>query len=200
MEPEKLNRSQLTTQRILDAALELMTEYGAHRTPIETIAHAAGVSHMSVYRRWARKEDLITAILEREAVRMHTELDHRLAEIDDPFDRLVAEFTNSFWHYYTHPFLVGANAADQETTLKALTSASGPMFANLTDYLAGRLVDELGINESHDSVLAFSELLVRISHSLLLTSLDTRTFASREEVEVWGRTRFAALLQFARGW
>lgn len=195
-----MSRAEKTADRILDAALTLMAESGLHRTSIESIAVAAGVSHMTVYRRWPHKEDLITALLERESQRMRESVEHHLDGIDDRFEQFIEGFTVFFWHYYTHPLLTGPNPDDPMLTVKALTSASGPMFESLIDYLAHRLRAQAGPTPlDEDAARAFAELLIRISHSLLLTSIDTRPFVTREEVAAWGRSRLGALVRVRHG-
>lgn len=51
-------------QAILAAALELFTEHGHAGTSIEQVARRAGVGKLTVYRRWASKDELIAAAVE----------------------------------------------------------------------------------------------------------------------------------------
>ena len=57
-------RDPRTDQAILTAALELFTEHGHAGTSIEQIARRAGVGKLTVYRRWASKDELIAAAVE----------------------------------------------------------------------------------------------------------------------------------------
>jgi len=50
---------------ILDAALELLIERGFDETSIEQIAKRAGVARLTVYRRWAGKEDIFVDAIDR---------------------------------------------------------------------------------------------------------------------------------------
>ncbi len=51
--------------KILDAALELFSNQGFHRTSVDQIAKAAGVSKGLTYNYFNSKEDLLLAIVER---------------------------------------------------------------------------------------------------------------------------------------
>lgn len=62
-------RSARASQAILDAALELLGEVGIDALTIEGVAARAGVGKTTIYRRWASKEDLIAAVVQR----LHTE-------------------------------------------------------------------------------------------------------------------------------
>ncbi|MEU4365226.1 TetR/AcrR family transcriptional regulator [Promicromonospora sp. NPDC023987] len=57
-------RDPRTDDAILRAALELFTEHGHAGTSIEQIARRAGVGKLTVYRRWASKDELIAAAVE----------------------------------------------------------------------------------------------------------------------------------------
>ncbi|WP_127530976.1 TetR/AcrR family transcriptional regulator [Paenibacillus kobensis] len=53
-------RSQQADEAILNAARELMLEFGAYSFSMDTLAVRAGVSKPTIYRRWETKEALIT--------------------------------------------------------------------------------------------------------------------------------------------
>ncbi|MGO1056110.1 TetR/AcrR family transcriptional regulator [Crossiella sp. CA198] len=57
-------RAPETDAAILRAALELFVERGVEGASIEAIARQAGVGKLTVYRRWAGKEELIAAAIE----------------------------------------------------------------------------------------------------------------------------------------
>lgn len=52
--------------RILDAALELISEHGAAGTSLQMIADAIGVTKAAVYHQFKTKEAIIIALTERE--------------------------------------------------------------------------------------------------------------------------------------
>jgi AcrR family transcriptional regulator len=58
-------RDPRTDQAILRAALDLFLEHGPDGASIEQIAKRAGVARLTVYRRWATKEDLLLAAVDQ---------------------------------------------------------------------------------------------------------------------------------------
>lgn len=73
-----------TGERILEAALQTMLSFGIRRATVDEIARRAGVSHMTVYRRWSNKTDLVLAVLMREAQAMFSSVDAEIAALDSP--------------------------------------------------------------------------------------------------------------------
>jgi AcrR family transcriptional regulator len=86
-------------ERVLDAAAEAFAASGPDAS-IDEIAHAAGVGHGTVFRRFPTKDDLIYAVVERHFAQM-CELARDALASDDPgeaffdFVRRVAELSMS---------------------------------------------------------------------------------------------------------
>src|SRR5438034_7999818 len=72
---------------VLDAAFELFLEHGYDGTSMDAVARAAGVTKPVVYDCFASKEELFTALLQREEARVLEQiaaaLPHR-ADLADP--------------------------------------------------------------------------------------------------------------------
>ncbi|RDH76491.1 TetR/AcrR family transcriptional regulator [Mycolicibacterium moriokaense] len=58
-----------TSQRILDAALSEAAAVGLQRITVEDVVRRAGVSRMTAYRRYPRRDDLVEALVRRETQR-----------------------------------------------------------------------------------------------------------------------------------
>lgn len=58
-------RGRLRRARIVDAAAELFDARGFHNTSIDDIGAAAGISGPGLYRHFASKDDLLTAVFDR---------------------------------------------------------------------------------------------------------------------------------------
>lgn len=86
-------------ERVLDAATEAFAASGPD-VSIDEIAHAAGVGHGTVFRRFPTKDDLIYAVIQRHVAQMRDMAEEAL-ESDDPghaffdFVRNVAELAMS---------------------------------------------------------------------------------------------------------
>src|SRR5438105_15473421 len=78
---------------VLDAAFELFLEHGYDGTSMEAVAHAAGVTKPVVYDCFGSKEELFTALLQREEARVLGQIAAALpreADREDP-EPLVAD-------------------------------------------------------------------------------------------------------------
>jgi len=70
-------RSEAVSRAILDATLELIAEQGSISTvSIEGVAARSGTSKTTIYRRWASKEELVTAAVDSIKAPAEMELPH----------------------------------------------------------------------------------------------------------------------------
>lgn len=75
-------------QRLIDAAIELMTAAGGAEVTVQNVADRAGLSLRAFYRHFPSKNDLLLAVFE-ESIRANAEhLERELARSDDPLDRI----------------------------------------------------------------------------------------------------------------
>ncbi|GAA3140905.1 MULTISPECIES: TetR/AcrR family transcriptional regulator [Nonomuraea] len=63
--------------RILDAATELILRWGYDKTTIDDVAQRAGVAKGTIYLHWKTRDELFTALLRRERVRLVAEVRER---------------------------------------------------------------------------------------------------------------------------
>lgn len=80
-------------ERIMDVALDLAERDGYEAVRIREVAEKADVALGTVYRRFASKEDILAAVLEREANRLEERLGDRLLPGSSPEERLQVFFT-----------------------------------------------------------------------------------------------------------
>src|SRR5438046_5724801 len=67
---------------VLDAAFELFLEHGYDGTSMDAVAHAAGVTKPVVYDCFASKEELFTALLQREERRVLEQIDRKSTRLN----------------------------------------------------------------------------------------------------------------------
>ncbi|MGE0215794.1 TetR/AcrR family transcriptional regulator [Mycolicibacterium sp.] len=70
--------------RVLDAALDLISEHGVSGTSLQMIADAMGVTKAAVYRQFKSKDDIVIALTERELGRLEDALEAAEAETSAP--------------------------------------------------------------------------------------------------------------------
>jgi len=76
---EERSKREERADRILDAAAELMLRWGYNKTTIDDIARYAGVAKGTIYLHWKTREDLFTALMEREYIRLAQDFQQRIA-------------------------------------------------------------------------------------------------------------------------
>jgi AcrR family transcriptional regulator len=76
---EERSKREQRADRILDAAGELMLRWGYNKTTIDDIARSAGVAKGTIYLHWKTREDLFTALMKREYIRLAEEIKQRIA-------------------------------------------------------------------------------------------------------------------------
>jgi AcrR family transcriptional regulator len=59
-----------STEAILDAALVEFDQHGIRRVALDDVARRAGVSRTTIYRRFANKDELVSAVMDRENTRL----------------------------------------------------------------------------------------------------------------------------------
>lgn len=95
--PERAQAKQETRDRILHAVIDVVTREGVHAFTVQNVANAAGVSHRTVYRHFATREDLLNGLdemIERRGVQAGvdpkipdlTELPQAIGPIYESFD------------------------------------------------------------------------------------------------------------------
>jgi AcrR family transcriptional regulator len=131
--------SDLTSQRILDAALEVAAASGIRHLTMEQVARRAGVGRVTVYRRFGDKQRLVEALAVREARYCLTVLDSA-TEPDQPLADQVAEgFVASLRLLREHPLLSRLVRFEPDLLLEAMRNDRAAIFALSREYLAGRL-------------------------------------------------------------
>jgi len=73
----------------LDAAADCYLRLGVARTTAADIAHAAGFSRATLYRRFGSHESIFLAVLIRESEAMAAEARAHLARIEDPAEQII---------------------------------------------------------------------------------------------------------------
>lgn len=73
------SKREVRADRILDAAGELMLRWGYNKTTIDDIARQASVAKGTIYLHWKTREDLFTALMKREYIRLSEDLQQRIA-------------------------------------------------------------------------------------------------------------------------
>jgi AcrR family transcriptional regulator len=90
---------------ILDAALVEFERHGIHRVALEDVARRAGVSRTTIYRRFANRDDLVAAVIERENVALFADIAAELRNAGPQSNYYVEAFTSSILRFRRHRVL-----------------------------------------------------------------------------------------------
>ena len=94
-----------TQERILDAAYALVARVGVRKTTFEDVALKASVSRQTVYRYFPNKEELVRALMDREAERFFIALERAVPGEVDLERALERSLVFTLDYIGTHPLL-----------------------------------------------------------------------------------------------
>lgn len=156
--------------RIASAALDQFANYGIRRSTIDDVAKRAGVSRVTVFRRFASKERLVQFVIAREIRRGVDELDRAWEEGGSLEDRLTHGFSFAMRFTRGHPLFGRLLHSEPEVVLPLLTVDGGPALALYRSLIANRLRAEVQAGRAApDDIDVAAEVVARMAMSLLLT-------------------------------
>jgi AcrR family transcriptional regulator len=94
-----------TSHRILDAALQEAAAVGLQRITVEDVVRRAGVSRMTAYRRYPRRDDLVEALVRRETQRFLAAVADAIETVEDPNEGVAEAFIAAVTFAREHPML-----------------------------------------------------------------------------------------------
>jgi TetR/AcrR family transcriptional regulator, repressor for uid operon len=156
--------------RVAAAALDEFAEHGIRRTSMEDVARRAGVSRMTVFRRFASKQRLVEVVITREVHRGMQELDLLWEGAETLEDRLVAGFEFAGRYVRGHPLFDRLLRSEPEVLLPPLTLDGGPVLELYRSLIANRLQAEVNAGRARTADIdGVAEVIARLAISLLLT-------------------------------
>ena len=101
-----------TSQRILDAALTEAAAVGLQRITVEDVVRRAGLSRMTAYRRYPRRDDLVEALVRRETQRFLSAVADAIDSVEDPNEGVAEAFIAAVSFARAHLMLRRAGQAE----------------------------------------------------------------------------------------
>ncbi|MEN4450121.1 TetR family transcriptional regulator [Mycobacterium sp. SM3041] len=181
-------------ERVLEAAEQQFSEFGLRRTSMDRVAEAAGVSRITLYRRFANRDALLAAVVVREFRRYIAEFDAAVSPIIDPHERFVRGVAVAGVLFSQDSLLQRLLRTDPTDTLPLLTTDGSILVLMARDYVRGHLgrARDEGMPISGDLEM-IAELLVRVAHSMLLTP-DSTLDADEERLADFARRSIMPML------
>lgn len=172
---------------ILDAAVVEFERHGFRRVALDDVARRAGVSRTTIYRRFANRDDLVAAVVERENAALFDEIARELKQAGPQANYYVEAFTVAILKFRGHRVLNGMLAEDPGFVLALAHRHWGAAIVRMADAL--RVIFPPGFAEriGPQAVNDLAETILRYAATVLLlpsaepldTADDLRAFARR---------------------
>lgn len=172
---------------ILDAALVEFDRHGIRRVALEDVARRAGVSRTTIYRRFANRDDLVAAVMDRENARLFADIAEEVKSARPQSNPYVEAFTaamlRSRSHRLLNRMLLDEPALSLELARRHYGAAVGRLEQALQVIFPPGFTDRVGADAVHE----LAENIWRYAMMLLLlpsgepveTAEQIRAFATR---------------------
>ena len=175
------------TAQILDAALVEFERHGYRRVALDDVARRAGVSRTTIYRRFANKDELVGAVIERENIRLFAHIASELKKIAPQDNYYVEAFTLSIMEFRNHRVLHGMVLDDPALALELAgryhRAAIERMIDALQQIFPPGFAERIGaeaVEDFADCILRYAEMVLLLpSAQPVETPDDIRAFARR---------------------
>jgi AcrR family transcriptional regulator len=173
------DKRERTRRALIEAALQVIAEEGFVGSSLEAIARRAGVTRGSIYSNFAGRDELMTAAVASQGMRLDREFGGRL-----PLRANLRRFAETLLDQFPagardgSPIIEYQLYAMSQPALRAqLAAAYEAMFAKMTEALAAQYEERLVIG-AHALALAVQALTMGLVWQFMLTPQEVR----REDV------------------
>lgn len=187
-----------TSGRILAAAIEQTEDFGLRRFTIDDVARRVGLSRVTIYRHFPKKDQLVEAVILHELRRFLRAIDEAVTPYDTLEERLVEGFVFALTFLREHRLLDRLLRTEPEFILPYLTVRAGPILAAGRAFIAGfarREAGEGGLPLSDDEIDGISELLARAVLSFVVTPESVLGLRTKADIRRFAEHYLAPTLQ-----
>jgi AcrR family transcriptional regulator len=176
-----------STQAILDAAVVEFERHGLRRVALEDVARRAGVSRTTIYRRFANKDELIAAVVERENVSLFADIAVELKNAGPQSNYYVEAFTLSILRFRRHRVLNRMMSDEPALVLELARRHYGAAIERMAEALREifpeGFADRIGaqaVDELADTILRYAAMALLLPGAGPLDTADEiRAFATK---------------------
>ena len=187
------------TGRILDAALGQFEDFGLRRSTMEDIARRCGMSRITIYRRFPKKENLVQAVVLRELQSFLGRLEQVGADAPgqlSPGDKMAERIALALQYLGNHPLLRRLLRTEPESILPSLTVDGAPVVDMAREHIAAFIRQDLFGTRTPPpgadrQVQIVAEVGVRIVLSFILTPSTAIPTQTLEEARAFARDLIA---------
>jgi AcrR family transcriptional regulator len=185
-------------ERILEAAVQQVEDFGVRRFTIDDVARRVGVSRVTIYRHFPKKDRLIEAVLLHELHRFLREIDAAIESCETLEERLVEGFVFALGFLRGHRLLNRLLRTEPELLLPMLTVKASPVLTAAREFIAGfarREAERGGLPLVKEEIAGLSELLARAVLSFVLTPDSVLGMETPAEIRGFAENYLAPILR-----
>ncbi len=185
------------TTRVLDGAYEQFCRMGIRRSTMEDVARRAGVSRITVYRRFATKDALVEHVVRREFRRYFDQFLIDIEQARTAADRVVLGFVSALRAIRHNPLIGGLMAVEPDVLVPTMVGDGGRTLAAVQRFVAGQLRREqhAGNVSPEVDVELVAELMARVCSSFLLTPSQVVDLDDDEQLRSVARKFLVPMLE-----
>lgn len=185
--PDPAAGSDPAMEAILDAAVIEFERHGFRRVALDDVARRARVSRTTIYRRFANRDELVAAVIERENIALFADIAEEVKRAGPQSNYYVEAFTISILKFRRHRVLYRI-LTDEPALLLDLArrhydAAIARMAAALRDIFPAGFAERIGaqaVEELADTILRYAAMVLLLPSSQPLESADDiRAFARK---------------------
>lgn len=180
-------------ERLLDVALSEFIAHGFRRVSISDIASVGGVSRRTIHRRFGEKDNLVVAVVQREALRFFANQASMLADLGTPEERAIEAFVLGIRECRNHPLIEAVQKFEPETFVMVMTTSDA--------LEKGRMAVALLLTHEtlpFNQALWAADLMTRITSSLLIAPSQALAVETDELAREFAQRCFVPLIEAAR--
>jgi TetR/AcrR family transcriptional regulator, repressor for uid operon len=164
---------------------------------MEDVARRAGVSRITVYRRFATKDALVEQVVRREFRRYFDQFLLDIQEATTAADRVVLGFVSALRAIRHNPLIGGLLSVEPDVLVPAMIRDGGRTLAAVQRFVAHQLRREqrAGNVSSEVDVELVAELMARVCSSFLLTPSHVVDLDDDEQVCAVARKFLVPMLE-----
>jgi AcrR family transcriptional regulator len=174
------------TRAVLDAAVVEFEQHGFRRVALDDVARRARVSRTTIYRRFAGRDELVAAVIDRENAALFADIANELKSRRPQSNYYVEAFTLSIMRFRQHRVLTRMLAdepglmielADQhwDAAVERMAAALRIIFPDgFAERIGAQAIDELA-----ETILRYAAMVLLLPSRKPLTDADDiRAFAT----------------------
>jgi AcrR family transcriptional regulator len=174
------------TTAILDAAVAEFERHGFRRVALDDVARRAGVSRMTIYRRFPSRDELVSAVIDRENAALMHDIAVELKDGAPQSNYYVEAFRSAIMRLRRHRVLDRMITDEPALALELAHQHYGAAAHRIADALrvifpAGfaERVGEQAVSELAETILRYALMALLLpGERPLLTADDVRAFAT----------------------